>query len=267
MAQAVCNDIQLSYNDSSPAGNQPAVVFLHGVTLNRSAWDPQEQALRGRFRVVAYDLRGHGRSEKPRTGYGRAEEVKDLLAFLDHVRIRRAALVGTGRGAAIALAFALQHPDRTRALVLVAPPVDAERFVPAMVAHWQRAVDTLRESGLRAARQFWLGLELYAPAREKPEVARKLEEMIGLYTGPHWIDPQPPSNPSLAEAVAELRRPALVVVGERDLEGFRNAAEYLSEKLPQAEKIVVPGAGHLVNLEAPDEVNRALAEFLSRHAG
>ncbi|MFQ5895070.1 MAG: alpha/beta fold hydrolase [Nitrospinota bacterium] len=267
MAQAVCNDIQLSYDDSNPTGYQPAVVFLHGVTLNRGMWEPQQHSLRGRFRVIAYDLRGHGRSEKPRTGYGRAEEVRDLLALLDHLRLSRAALVGLGRGASIALDFALQHPDRTRALVLMAPPVDTERFVPEMVAHWTRAVDTLRENGLRAAREFWLGLDLYAPAREKPEMARALEEMVGLYTGPHWIDPDPPSNPSLAEVAAELRRPALVLIGERDLQGFHNAADYLSEKLPQGEKRSIADAGHLVSLEAPEEVNRALGEFLAKSAG
>jgi len=82
VAQAVCNGVQISYDDNGMSTPTPPIVFIHGHGLNRSMWERQKLALRGTHRVLTYDLRGHGRSEKPPTGYGRDEEVADLVDLL-----------------------------------------------------------------------------------------------------------------------------------------------------------------------------------------
>ena len=89
--------------------------------------------------------------------------------------------------------------------------------------------------------------------------------MILAYTGTHWLDPTPPQDPSLADAAPSITAPALILVGERDLPGFHACADELAEKIPGAEKKVIAGSGHLVSLEAPEEVTAVITEFLSNN--
>ena len=264
MAQAVCNGIQISYDDTDPSPSKTPVVFLHGHGLNRSMWDHQKQALRGSFRVVACDLRGHGRSEKPKTGYGRDQEVADLAALLGVLRARRAHLVGLSRGAAVALGFAAAHPEKTASVVAMGPGYDYGRLMPEFADQRLQTMATLRAEGLRAAREYWMSLPIFAPLRERPDAAAKVDQIMLSYTGAHWLDPTPPQDGSLAEIAPKIAARTLIMVGEKDLPGFQACAEELAKKIPGAEKMVVPGAGHLVCLEAPEVVTQAISAFLSK---
>ena len=99
-------------------GRGPAIVAIHGLTSNHTAWYPIADALGGSHRLIAYDLRGRGDSEKPPKGYSLAEHAADLLGLLDHLGLRRATLMGHSLGAHIAVRFASLHPERVETLVL-----------------------------------------------------------------------------------------------------------------------------------------------------
>ncbi|MEK6711860.1 MAG: alpha/beta fold hydrolase [Nitrospinota bacterium] len=264
MALAVCNGIQISYDDTDPNTTKTPVIFLHGHGLNRSMWDHQKQALRGSVRVVAVDLRGHGRSEKPKTGYSRGEEVKDLEGLLGVLRARRIHLVGLSRGAGLALAFAAAHPERTASVVAIGAGTDHARLMPEFADQRLQTMATLRAEGLRAAKEYWMSLPIFAPLRANPEALAKVEQMMLTYTGAHWLDPDPPKDSSLLELAPRITARTLIMVGEQDLPGFRASADEIAAKIPGAEKVVVPGAGHLTNLEAPEVITQALVGFLGR---
>lgn len=264
MALAVCNGIQISYDDTDPNTSKTPVIFLHGHGLNRSMWDVQKQALRGSVRVVAVDLRGHGRSEKPKTGYGREEEVKDLEGLLGVLRARRVHLVGLSRGAGIALAFAAAHPERTASVAALGAGTDLARLMPEFADQRLQTMATLRAEGLRAAKDYWMSLPIFAPLKEKAEALAKVEQMMLTYTGAHWLDPAPPKDSSLLDLAPKISSRALIMVGEKDLPGFRASADEIAAKIPGVEKVVVPGAGHLISLEAPEAVIQALTTFIGR---
>ncbi|MEE9274494.1 MAG: alpha/beta fold hydrolase [bacterium] len=265
MALAVCSSIQISYDDTGPVSTRTPVVFLHAHSLGRSMWDHQKQAIRSTHRVVTYDLRGHGSSEKPKTGYSREEEISDLAGLLDVIKAQKAHLVGLSRGGSIALGFAAAHPERTASVVAMGAGFDYPRHIPELADQILQTMATLRAEGLRAAREYWSSIPLFAPARENEELASALEQMILAYTGTHWLDPSPPQDPSLADAAPSITAPALILVGERDLPGFHAWADELAEKIPAAEKKVIAGAGHLVSLEAPEEATAAISEFLAKN--
>lgn len=262
LPQAVCNGIQISFDDTEFGSSKIPVIFLHAHGLNRSMWDYQKQALRGGHRLVTYDLRGHGRSEKPPTGYGMEDEVKDLTDLMEIVKARRAHLIGLSRGASIALSFAAAHPNRAVSVIAMGAGYDYPRVAPDFVDQRLTTVATLRAEGLRAAKAYWMSLPIFAPAMEKEEIAARIDELMLSYTGAHWLDPNPPDGAPLLDVVSSISAKTLIMVGDRDLPGFQTCADELAGKIPGVEKQVIPGVGHLMNLEAPEVVTEAITGFL-----
>jgi pimeloyl-ACP methyl ester carboxylesterase len=263
LPQAVCNGIQISFDDTEVGSNKVPLIFLHGHGLNRSMWDYQKQAFRGSHRVVTYDLRGHGRSEKPGTGYGQEEEIKDLNDLLGVLRAPKAHLIGLSRGAGIALGFAASHPEKTTSVIAMGAGYDFGRVAPDFAEQRTQTVSILRAEGLRAAKEHWLSLPIFGPAMENEDVATRVDHLMLSYTGAHWLDETPPQNGSLADVVSAITAKTLILVGERDLAGFQTCADELAGKISGAEKREIPGAGHLLNLEAPEAVTEAITGFLA----
>ncbi len=265
VAQAVCNGVQISYNDNGVNTPNPPIVFLHGQGLNRSMWDRVKLAFRGAYRVVTYDLRGHGRSEKPSTGYGRNVEVADLADLLETTRISKAHLVGLSRGGAIALAFAAAHPDKTASVVAIGAGYDFPRLMPEFADQRLQTMATLRAEGLRAAKGYWADLPIFASLREKEDAADWAEDMLLTYTGAHWLDQDPPQDTSLLSVADRIAAPTLLMVGARDLPGFHACADELAENIEGAEKAVIPGVGHLMPIEDAEAVTTRVSAFLAKH--
>jgi pimeloyl-ACP methyl ester carboxylesterase len=266
LPQAVCNGIQISFDDTEFGSMKTPLVFIHGHGVNRSMWDLQKQALRVSHRIITYDLRGHGRSEKPVTGYAREEEIKDLKELLDVSKVSKAHLIGLSRGAGIALGFAATHPKSVASVISMGAGYDLARVSPEFAEQNAQTVATLKAEGLRAAKEYRLGLPIFAPAMAKEDAAARLEQLTLSYTGAHWLDETPPQDPSLADMVSAITAPALIMVGDQDLPGFQTCADELAEKIPGAEKQVVPGAGHMMNLEAPETIMEAITAFIAKAA-
>lgn len=246
------------------AGSGPAVVLLHGFSLDTRMWDDQFEPLAERFRVIRYDLRGFGKSALPS---GEAySHVDDLKALLDHFDLHRVTLVGLSKGGAVALDFALTFPQRTSGLVLMDTVLHGFSWSAEASARdglvWQRA----KEGGIPAAKGSWLTHPLFAPAQRQPAVAARLAQMVNDYSGWHFVNSNPERalEPYAAQRLRELSVPVLAIVGEQDLPDFRQITDLICKEAPQAHKLVVPGAGHMSNMEAPEQVNAAMLEFLTQ---
>ncbi|MEJ2468562.1 MAG: alpha/beta hydrolase, partial [Campylobacterales bacterium] len=111
------NGIDIKYDDVGPA-DAPALIFIHGFPLNRTMWQPQMEALKGRYRLIAYDLRGHGESSLGEEDFTMERFVQDLLGLMEALRIEKATLCALSMGGYIALRAAETHPERFSALVL-----------------------------------------------------------------------------------------------------------------------------------------------------
>lgn len=253
-------------------GQGVPVVFLHGFGLDARMWEPQVEPLAQSFRVIRYDLRGYGRSSLPVTwfrGEGRVEpyaQTDDLLELLHHLEALPAHLVGLSMGGQLALRFALTHPQAVRSLVLADSALDGYRWSVAWQERWRGILEAARAGDLEEAKRRWLHHPLFAPALERPPVAASLTLQIGGYSGWHWVhrDPDRVPSPPALKRLEQVAQPALVVVGERDLPDFQAIADILAGGLPDSRKVVIPEAGHMVNLEAPDPFNREVLGFLRR---
>lgn len=245
------------------AGDGPAVVLVHGFGLDMRMWDPQAEYLAGRHRVVRYDCRGFGSSGPfdPAVAYTHAG---DLLALLDHLGIGQAVLAGLSFGGRVVLQTALAAPDRVRGLVLLDAVLDGVPWDPPSRAASELAAQLAQARGLLDGRAAWLAHPLFAAARNRPEVAGPLADMVAAYPGQHWIghDPHEEADRRLIDVLPELAAPALVIVGEQDVPGFREMSAVLARRIPGARYHVVAGAGHMVTMEQPAAVNAVLTRFL-----
>jgi 3-oxoadipate enol-lactonase len=243
------------YYDTEGVGTT-AVVLVHGFTLDARMWDDQVAALRDMAVVVRYDARGFGRSSAPAAGVAYSHSA-DLLALLDHLGVARALLVGLSMGGQIALNTALLAPDRTHGLILLDAVLDGVEWDRESVRSMRAVERALARDGVGAARAVWLAHPLFAPARRNAEVKARLAAMVGDYSGFHWTanDPCEPMVPRPIDVLERVAVPTSVVLGELDVPCFVTMARLLTERIPGARMITVPGAGHMVNMEAPSVVN------------
>lgn len=244
------------------AGNGEAVVFVHGFGLDSRMWTPQFEALQSTFRVIRYDMRGFGRSALPSQAAYAHED--DLNALLSSLKAAPAHIVGLSTGGRIALRFAAAYPQSVRSLVLADSAVDGQTWSMDWQTRWNRMSEVARGGQLAEAKRQWLEHPLFEPARADPFLASLLARMVEDYSGWHWLndDTVRVPIPPLAERLSEIRAPSLVITGSRDLPDFQRVADFIAQNLRSARRVFVPGAGHMVNLEAPQAFNAALLDFL-----
>jgi pimeloyl-ACP methyl ester carboxylesterase len=248
------------------AGNGPPLVLVHSGAFDRRLWEDQCQAFAAHYRVIRYDVRGHGRSPLPTKPYSDAEDLYRLLAAL---QVERAHFVGLSLGGRIAIDFALAHPAMVESLILAAPDVSGYAFSPEHVLGWIKIVTSIERDDGAPAGDLWLASHYLAPAMEHPEIAAKLRP-IARDNARFWL-----IHPLLARdlfavppatlRLGEIHAATLLVVGDRHTTDVRNMARLVEQGIAGVRKVVIPGAGHLVNVEKPQEFNRAVLEFLRAH--
>ena len=240
-------------------GAGPALVFVHGWTLDLDVWEPQAP-LAAEMRVVRYDRRGFGLSGgEPSL----ARDVADLGELLATLGIARPLLVGMSQGARVVLEFAARHPHLVHGLVLDGPPPlvagDADDDSP-LEPLWQIAA----RDGLEAFRRAWRSHPLMQLASSDARMHALLERIVARYPGRDLL--QPPPRDTLDEPLlAGIRIPTLIINGARDTASRRRAGAALQATLAHAERVLIQDAAHLPNLEAPREYNRLMSGFAHRH--
>lgn len=255
---APTNGIQTYYED---VGQGEPVVFIHGFSLDHRMWQGQMEFAK-QYRVVRYDVRGHGRSaaEPPWTA---GDQVADLLALLDYLKIQRAHLVGLSMGGGIAVNFALAHPDRVNRLVLVAAVIEGYMFAPEFIQRSFALLEIYQTKGIESFREAWLNEPIFDAIRRSPEKFAAVETILQDFPGKTLTNPySPPTENTPLTRLGEIGVPTLVVVGELDIADMRAIANLAAEGIPGARKKVIEDAGHLLNLEQPAEFNAALEAFL-----
>jgi pimeloyl-ACP methyl ester carboxylesterase len=255
--------------DASPiawreAGVGPAVLFLHGLGMTRTGFDLQLAALAPAYRCVAWDVPGYGASEplpEPLTFAALADAVARLL---DALELQAAHVVGLSLGGQIALHTAVRHPQRVRSLALLdsSPAFGLDGTDPD---EWRRArlapledatsVEAFAEPVLRS---------IMAPDVDAAALRTAVASMLRVpIAGLRAMVACLPTH-DVRAALHDITVPTLVAVGELDEETPPAYAQALADGIPGARLAIVPGAGHISNLEAPAAVNALLREHLDR---
>jgi pimeloyl-ACP methyl ester carboxylesterase len=228
------------------------VVLLHSALGDSRLWRRQAEALAGRYDVVAPDLPGWGSSPLPSEPFSFVEFVDGFLP---------GALVGNSFGGALALRTALAHPDRISKLVLIGAGLPAWDWTDEMKGYFEAEQAAIEAGDLDAATE--VNMEFWVSPRHRDEVRPQQRRALELQTAHEEPEVLWPEFPALSS----LSIPTLVVIGEDDKADFRAIAQHLAEEIPDADLAVVAGAGHLVGLDQPEELNALLLEFLEHGVG
>lgn len=239
------------------AGDGTPVVLLHSGVGDLRQWDPQWEALTARHRVLRYDRRGYGESALPTEEY---DDASDLVRLLDELGIERAALVGSSAGGVVAQQVAAEWPERVTRLVLLCADADVEPT--AAIRAFAEREDALLEAGDVAAAvelnvETFLGPDASDAARDLVREMQRRAFEVQLAAGDDV-----PVLPGPDLRLERATMPALVVSGARDVDYFALAADHLAAELPDARALVLDWAGHLPNLERPDETTALLLDAL-----
>lgn len=242
------------------SGAGEPIVLIHAFSVDRRMWLPQITALEGRYRVVRYDLRGHGKSEGPSAPYSPHE---DLRSVLDALFINKATLIGLSAGAPIAADFAIAYPDRVARIILASPGLSGH--VPSTPLTWTQPVFKAAGSGdAEGAARLWAETPIMA-LRSDLNAATTVKELVmsnaRLWT--YRTNPQQQLTPPAIGRLSEVKCPTLVILGEQDLPHIKEIAGLLAKGIAGARLVTIPLAGHMVNLDARDAFNQAVDKFLA----
>lgn len=253
----------------SDVGTGPPVVLLHGLACGKRMWFHQVRALRSRFRVIAYDLRGHGHTDAPAvvTDYSAAHLARDLIGVLDTLQIERASLVGFSMGGGPALALAASRPERISRLVLadVGAGADDPLKTEWLARLWirligQGEIDELVCDMLRSE-LFKVYARRNARCRNHMAALIRATPIDGLRFTLSEVLAKRKSLFRLTSLLKSVRVPTLVVVGQQDYVCSK-AARLLAQTIPDASLKIIEKSGHMSPLEQPATFNAALFDFL-----
>jgi 3-oxoadipate enol-lactonase len=257
------NDLSVNYDDNGPV-YAPAVVFIHGTPFNKGIWDLQAEALRNNYRVITYDLRGHGGT----TG-GNIEDMSiddltdDLIGFLDALELKKVILCGISSGGNIALNAIEKYPERFYALALTSTQCNVDNA--EMITERERLLEVLNVKGPEKYTEAVMK-DLFAATSftTRKEEVRTVRKMI-TENRAEAIRGAMKAMASRRESCSNLwgiQMPVLIMAGKEDVITPVDVAQFMRDNISGSTLHVIDYAGHLVNLENTHEYNRLFRLFV-----
>ena len=235
-------------------GSGPTLLLTHGYSSTSAMWQGQIEALSRHHRLVLWDMRGHGQSDYPDdpNAYSEALTVADMAALLDEVGAGSTIVGGLSLGGYMSLAFYRAHPERVRALLIIdtGPGFRKDGTREAWNKRAHETGDRFEREGLAV---------LQSLSRERSSVSHR--DASGLARAARGMLTQ--RDARVIESLPNIKVPSLVVVGADDAP-FLAASDYMAGKIPGAQKVVIPAAGHAVNIDQPQAFIDVVLPFLDR---
>ena len=257
------NNVKVSYSDAGPEG-APVIIFIHGFPFNKSMWNSQMETLKTEFRVIAYDVRGHGNTDLGDDDFSIELFGHDLILLMDTLKIEKAILCGLSMGGYIALNAIENYPERFTALVLSDTNCTAD--TPESKEKRMKTIESIRDSSLEKYADESLK-KLFAPTSftTNSKEVEKAREMIttsskqSLYNTLHALA----NRKETCSKLPEINVPVLILVGKEDVITPPEAAHSMHEKIKGSFLHIIHHAGHLSNMENPLKFNDQLKTFLT----
>ena len=237
-------------------GSGPALLLTHGYSATSQMWRPQIDVLSRDHTLILWDMRGHGQSDSPEDDalYSESLTVADMAALLDHLGFETGVIGGLSLGGYMSLAFHVDHRERVDGLLIIDTGPGFKKDT-ARGAWNQTAIDR----AVAIERDGAAALE----GRSAEQASSEHRNIIGLARAARGMLTQ--HTPRVIESLPGIEVPSIVVVGADD-EPFLAATDYMAAKIPGAEKVIIPDAGHAANMDQPEYFNEAISSFLTAKA-
>jgi 3-oxoadipate enol-lactonase len=257
------NGIEMNYEISGKK-NAPLVILSHSLGSSLKMWNPQMEALESHFRVLRYDIRGHGRSSTPPAPYTMELLGEDAVGLLNALKVDQVHWVGLSMGGMIGQSIALNHPHRLRSLSLC----DTGAIVPAEAQPiWQERIESVRQKGMESQLQGTMERWFTPPflSLNPPMLALIKKEFLTTPAEGYIHCCEAIRRLNTLERLRGINLPTLIIVGEDDPGMPVSASEAMHQRIPQSKLVVLKSARHLSNVEQPEAFNTHLIDFLKKY--
>ena len=255
---------RIHYEVTGRVGRTP-VLMIQGLGASKNAWNLQRIAMATRFRIISFDNRGAGRSDKPTEPFTLEQMADDAIAVLDAAGIETAHVVGASMGGVISQIVAVKYPHRVRSLTLVCTACRNHPWRQELLQSWAK---TAEEKGM---------IEVGKEAAQWVMSPRSFRRLVPAFT---WMGPLAALRPrhsfvsqihaildtreDLVDQLSTITAPTMVIVGNQDILTPRGDSEEIAERIPNSELVVISGAAHGLMMEHSSTFNKILIEFLQR---
>ena len=255
---------RIHYEVTGKPGATP-ILMIQGLGASKNAWNLQRIAMATRFRIISFDNRGAGRSDKPTVPFTLEQMAEDAIAVLDAAGVETAHVVGASMGGVISQIVAVKHPHRVRSLTLVCTACRNHPWRQELLQSWAK---TAEEKGM---------IEVGKVAAQWVMSPRSFRRLVPAFT---WMGPLAALRPrhsfvsqidailntreDLVDQLSTITAPTMVIVGNQDILTPRGDSEEIAERIPNAELVVISGAAHGLMMEHSSTFNKILIEFLQR---
>jgi 3-oxoadipate enol-lactonase len=239
----------------------PWLVLSHSLACSTRMWDAQIEAFKDRYRILAYDMRGHGQSAAPAGPYTLDLLAEDVVALMKHAGIARASFIGLSIGGMIGQTLALAHPALFERMVLA----DTGHAQNAeAIAQWEERIRIAQSQGMGPLVEPTMARWFTEPFRSSPQ-ARKIADLIRATPVAGYVGcGRAIMQLATTARLKDIALPLLAIAGEQDAAAA--GTRYIGENVPGARLVMIPQAAHIANVEQPAAFNRALRDFLSSPA-
>jgi 3-oxoadipate enol-lactonase len=255
---------RIHFEVTGKSGATP-VLMIQGLGASKNAWNLQRIAMATRFRIISFDNRGAGRSDKPTEPFTLEQMADDALAVLDAAGIETAHVVGASMGGVISQIVAVKYPHRVRSLTLVCTACRNHPWRQELLQSWAK---TAADKGM---------IEVGKEAAQWVMSPRSFRRLVPAFT---WMGPLAALRPrhsfvsqidailntreDLVDQLSTITAPTMVIVGNQDILTPRGDSEEIAERIPNSELVVISGAAHGLMMEHSSTFNKILIEFLQR---
>ncbi len=255
---------RIHYEVTGKPGATP-ILMIQGLGASKNAWNLQRIAMATRFRIISFDNRGAGRSDKPTVPFTLEQMAEDAIAVLDAAGIETAHVVGASMGGVISQIVAVKYAHRVRSLTLVCTACRNHPWRQELLQSWAK---TAEEKGM---------IEVGKEAAQWVMSPRSFRRLVPAFT---WMGPLAALRPrhsfvsqihailntreDLVDQLSTITAPTMVIVGNQDILTPRGDSEEIAERIPNAELVVISGAAHGLMMEHSSTFNKILIEFLQR---
>lgn len=264
MPRIAVNDIHLYYELHGPEDGE-VIVLSNGIMMSTASWFYQTAELAKHFRVLLYDCRGMWQSDHPEGPFSMELHADDLAGLLDALEIEKAHIAGISYGAEISLVFALRYPEKTRSLIVIDGVSEVPLLLKLQSRPWKLAGERNDAELLFDTSVFLnFGEEYLNKNEELLPMSRANFARLNLTSFTKLMDSFTAYN--ITDQLKRISSPTLIVAGEEDPIKGPKMAQMMVDRIPQAEYVVVPGAGHALCLDKPGPLNTLLLGFALKHS-
>jgi len=244
-------------------GSGPAILLLHDGSLASRTWDEVWEPLAKRHQVIRYDRRGYGRSGAASTPFS---PTGDLAKLLSHLKVQHAVIVGSSSGGALAIDFAIAHPEMVDGLFLIGPVLHGMEYTAEFHQRANRNNMPMEHNDVKTWARNW-AQDPFLVAGPNEAARRKIyEELVANVEKIKNYDStlEEKLSPPASKRLGEIKAPTLILVGEADVADVQTHCDAIKAGIGDSERVVVKRAGHLIQLEKPDEVIKHLNDLATR---